>query len=128
RLQEREESDSVVAIASALVAHSQSQRMFRGVLQSVCASHKDLERLEDAAGLSSLLAGVPDEGLGALADEPETLQEGGMQREGDQALGGFKSAEGAKATIVHPTPGALELLPGRLPFVKLSLPYLAPTL
>src|SRR5262249_14357010 len=49
-----------------------------------------------------------------------------MEREAHQALRGLERSEGPEAAIMHPLPGALELLPGRLPFVKLPLANLAP--
>src|SRR5262249_8333378 len=60
RLHEGGESDSVVPIALALVAHCESLRKPRGVFKSFLARHEDLERFEDPAGLGGLLTGVPD--------------------------------------------------------------------
>src|SRR5262245_23084702 len=102
--------------------------MFRGVLQSVCASHKDLERLEHPAGFRGLLAGVPDQDLGALPNELEAIEERGMEGEREQALRGLQGAEGTEAAVVHAAPHALELFPGGLPLVELPLPDLAPAL
>src|SRR4029450_7135825 len=105
-----------------------TQWQLRGVPQGVLASYKDLERLENAAGLRGLLPGEADQDLGALPDELEALQEGGMQGERDQALAGLQAAEGAEAAVVHPAPRAFEFLAGSLPFVELPLSDLAPAL
>src|SRR4030095_6363354 len=51
-----------------------------------------------------------------------------MEGECDQAFGSLEGAKGTEAAVVHPAPCALELLPGRLPFVELPLPDLAPAL
>src|SRR5262249_1409516 len=58
--------------------------------------------------------------------ELEALQQGGMEGERDQALSSLQGAQGSEAPVVHPPPGAFELLPGDLPFVELSLPDLTP--
>src|SRR5437879_4624170 len=105
-----------------------TQRKFWGVPQGFFASHKDRERLEDPAGLGGLRAGVADQDLGALQDQLEAFQEGGMEGKRDQTFGSLQGAEGAEAAIVHPAPRALEFLPGSLPLMELPLPDLAPAL
>ena len=49
-----------------------------------------------------------------------------MEREGYQAFRGLERAEGPEAAVVHPPPGAFELLSGRLPLMELPLPNLTP--
>jgi hypothetical protein len=49
----------------------------------VPSRHEYPERLEDPAGLRGLLARVADQDLGALPDELETLEQVGMEREGN---------------------------------------------
>src|SRR5207245_8677774 len=110
------------------VRYGAMQGKLLAVPQGILASHKDLERLEDAAGLRGLLAGVADQYLGALPDQPQPLKQRGMERKGEQTLRRLQSPEGAEAAVVHPTPRALEFLARGLPLMELPLSDLAPAL
>src|SRR5260370_1012643 len=87
-----------------------------------------LEPLEHAPGFRGLRSSVTKEHLRADADMPEPVEQRGMQRKADEALGRHQCAQRSEAAIMAPLPCSLELVARSVPLVKLPLPYLPPAL
>ncbi len=58
----------------------------------------------------------------------EPVQEGRVQRKGQQTPGRLQRPQGAVPAVMHAPPGPLQLIPRSLPLVELPLPDLAPAL
>src|SRR5205807_3733670 len=81
----------------------------------VIAGDKDFEPLEQAPGFRGLRSRVSQEHLRSDADMPEPVEQRGMQRKADKALGRLQCAQRSEAAIMTPLPCSLELGAGCFP-------------
>src|SRR5215467_195334 len=98
------------------------------VSQRLVSGNEDLEALEEAPSLGGLRAGVAEQDIRPDPDLPEALEQGRVNGKGHEPIGCLQRAKRPVPALVAALPSPLKFITRSLPFVKLSLPDLAPTL